>query len=177
MSADQRGRCRVQPGTELAGSAAGQIKAVDPVHQHGRAEVEDHDPVLRAGALLVRAALGAAVVEPDRVRGGVGRADVVAADVLFRLAGGRLATLAAGGLLLRGRATLLRVPPGPGPLAPCLDASGELAIRAARALDIPLSRSDSYCFSFLMLGDGMTSPPRRTDLRTRLDSYPATATP
>jgi hypothetical protein len=28
----------------------------------------------------------------------------------------------------------------------------------------------------LMLGDGMTGPPRRRDKRTRLDSYPATAT-
>jgi hypothetical protein len=57
-------------------------------------------------------------------------------------------------------------PPDPDFWPPCLDASGELAIRAARALDIPLSRSDSYCFSFLMLGDGMTGPPRLSDMRT-----------
>jgi hypothetical protein len=33
------------------------------------------------------------------------------------------------------------------------DEPGELAIRAARSLDIPLSFSASYCFSFLTLAD------------------------
>jgi hypothetical protein len=31
---------------------------------------------------------------------------------------------------------------------PCFDASGELAILAARSFDMPLSFSASYCFSF-----------------------------
>jgi putative hydrolase len=35
---------------------------------------------------------------------------------------------------------------------PRLEAPGELAIRAARAFDIPFFRSPSYCFSFLTLG-------------------------
>ena len=36
---------------------------------------------------------------------------------------------------------------------PFLDASGVLAILAARSLDIPLSLSASYCFSFLTFAD------------------------
>src|SRR6478752_8576236 len=40
-------------------------------------------------------------------------------------------------------------PPEPERSPPCLEASGELAIFAARCLDMPLSFSASYCFSFL----------------------------
>ncbi|HST17591.1 MAG TPA: hypothetical protein VLK36_07970, partial [Gaiellaceae bacterium] len=36
-------------------------------------------------------------------------------------------------------------------LPPRLEAPGELAIRAARSFDIPLSLSASYCFSFFTL--------------------------
>src|SRR3954447_4866968 len=43
----------------------------------------------------------------------------------------------------------LELPPEPDFLPPRLDAPGELAILAARCLDIPLSFSASYCFSFL----------------------------
>src|SRR5207237_2491576 len=44
---------------------------------------------------------------------------------------------------------------------PCLDALDELAIRAARCLDMPLSLRASYCFSFFTLADfdGMTMLP------------------
>src|SRR3954453_17672301 len=52
-------------------------------------------------------------------------------------------------------------PPLPDCCPPCLDASGELAMRAARSLDMPLSLSASYCFSFLMLDDGTVRPPPR----------------
>jgi hypothetical protein len=43
---------------------------------------------------------------------------------------------------------------------PRLDAPGELAILAARSLDIPFSFSFSYCFSFLTFGRllGMRTP-------------------
>src|SRR6476646_1886103 len=41
------------------------------------------------------------------------------------------------------------LPPEPERSPPCLEASGELAIFAARCLDMPLSFSASYCFSFL----------------------------
>src|SRR5207248_10536154 len=41
--------------------------------------------------------------------------------------------------------------PEPDFLPPRLEAPGELAILAARCLDIPLSFRDSYCFSFLTL--------------------------
>src|SRR5436190_22560361 len=44
------------------------------------------------------------------------------------------------------------LPPEPDDLPPRLDAPGELAMRAARSLDIPLSFSASYCLSFLTLG-------------------------
>jgi hypothetical protein len=37
-------------------------------------------------------------------------------------------------------------------LPPRLEAPGELAMRAARCLDMPLSLSASYCFSFFTLG-------------------------
>src|SRR5438874_4395295 len=49
------------------------------------------------------------------------------------------------------------LPPDPDVLPPRLDAPGELAIRAARCLDMPLSLRASYCFSFLTLArfDGM----------------------
>src|SRR6476469_4193459 len=40
-------------------------------------------------------------------------------------------------------------PPEPERWPPCSAASGELAIFAARCLDMPLSFSASYCFSFL----------------------------
>src|SRR6478672_5652187 len=40
-------------------------------------------------------------------------------------------------------------PPEPERSPPCLEASGEFAIFAARCLDMPLSFSASYCFSFL----------------------------
>ena len=40
-------------------------------------------------------------------------------------------------------------PPEPLFCPPCLDASGELAIFAARSFDMPLSLRASYCFSFL----------------------------
>jgi predicted DNA-binding protein (MmcQ/YjbR family) len=44
---------------------------------------------------------------------------------------------------------------------PRLELPGEFAIRAARSLDIPLSFSFSYCFSFLTLGRlfGIRGPP------------------
>lgn len=42
--------------------------------------------------------------------------------------------------------------PEPDFLPPRLDAPGELAIFAARYLDIPLSLRASYCFSFFTLG-------------------------
>src|SRR6478752_2960690 len=41
------------------------------------------------------------------------------------------------------------LPPEPERWPPCLEASGEFAIFAARCLDMPLSFSASYCFSFL----------------------------
>src|SRR2546427_3565940 len=44
------------------------------------------------------------------------------------------------------------LPPLPDALPPRLDAPGELAMRAARSFDIPLSFSASYCFAFLTLG-------------------------
>src|SRR5207237_443543 len=44
------------------------------------------------------------------------------------------------------------LPPAPDFFPPRFDAPGELAILAARSLDIPLSLSASYCFSFLTLG-------------------------
>jgi hypothetical protein len=52
------------------------------------------------------------------------------------------------------------LPPDPDFFPPRLDAPGELAMRAARSLDIPLSFNASYCFSFLTfaLFDG-TRPP------------------
>ena len=46
----------------------------------------------------------------------------------------------------------LELPPEPDFLPPRLEAPGELAIRAARSLDIPLSLRASYCRSFLTLG-------------------------
>ena len=52
--------------------------------------------------------------------------------------------------------------PDPDFLPPWLEASGLLAIRAARDFDMPLSFSASYWFSFLMLRDldGIASPPQ-----------------
>jgi hypothetical protein len=41
--------------------------------------------------------------------------------------------------------------PEPDLFPPRLEAPGELAIRAARSFDIPLSFKASYCFSFLTL--------------------------
>ena len=41
----------------------------------------------------------------------------------------------------------------PDAFPPFLDASGVLAILAARCLDMPLSLSASYCFSFLTFAD------------------------
>ena len=56
--------------------------------------------------------------------------------------------------MLSGRAALLRLArPLWDFLPPCFDAPGELAILAARSLDMPLSLSASYCFSFLTLAD------------------------
>ena len=46
----------------------------------------------------------------------------------------------------------LELPPEPDFLPPRLEAPGELAMRAARSLDIPLSLRASYCLSFLTLG-------------------------
>jgi hypothetical protein len=47
---------------------------------------------------------------------------------------------------------------------PLLEAPGELAILAARSLDMPLSFSASYCFSFLtfafLFGMARSYPPR-----------------
>jgi hypothetical protein len=58
--------------------------------------------------------------------------------------------------VLRGGAALLAAATSP-PLCdlspPCFEAFGELAIFAARSLDMPLSLSASYCFSFLTLAD------------------------
>src|SRR5215218_8050241 len=44
-------------------------------------------------------------------------------------------------------------PPLPEAFPPCSDASGELAILAARCLLIPLSRSASYCFGSFTFAD------------------------
>src|SRR4051812_41132371 len=44
-------------------------------------------------------------------------------------------------------------PPLPDFFPPFFDASGELAMRAARDLDMPLSLSASYCFSFFTFAD------------------------
>jgi hypothetical protein len=62
------------------------------------------------------------------------------------------------------------LPPEPDFVPPWLDASGELAIRAALAFDIPFSLSASYCFSFFTLGrlSGMTSSLSTFDLRMPL---------
>ena len=53
----------------------------------------------------------------------------------------------------------LELPPDPLFFPPLLDAFGELAMRAARSFDIPLSFNASYCFSFLtfalLLGTAM----------------------
>src|SRR5213076_2686395 len=46
-----------------------------------------------------------------------------------------------------------RSPPEPDFSPPCFEASGELAILAARSLDMPLSFSASYCFLFLTWAD------------------------
>src|SRR4029453_7015649 len=59
----------------------------------------------------------------------------------------------------------LGFPPEPDFLPPRLEAPGELAIRVARSLDIPLSLRASYCRSFLTLGRlsgivGLLCPPR-----------------
>src|SRR4051812_3432170 len=45
------------------------------------------------------------------------------------------------------------LPPLPDFFPPFFDASGELAMRAARDLDMPLSLSASYCFSFFTFAD------------------------
>src|SRR5205085_7376562 len=52
-------------------------------------------------------------------------------------------------------------PPSCERLPPCSEASGEFAMRAARAFDIPLSLRASYCFSFFTCADlpGMGRPP------------------
>ena len=47
----------------------------------------------------------------------------------------------------------LELPPLPEALPPFLEASGVLAILAARSLDMPLSSSASYCLVFLTLAD------------------------
>jgi hypothetical protein len=54
------------------------------------------------------------------------------------------------------------LPPDPDFFPPREDAPGELAILAARSLDIPLSLRASYCFSFFTLGrlPGIGQPPR-----------------
>src|SRR5581483_5619381 len=54
---------------------------------------------------------------------------------------------------------------------PCFDASGELAMRAARSFDMPLSFSASYCFSFLTLAllPGMTG---KCPLKSRFNRCP-----
>jgi hypothetical protein len=62
-------------------------------------------------------------------------------------------------------------------LPPREEAPGELAILAARSLDIPLSFSASYCFSFLtfafLLGMPVEYPARRgrNDLRLGVHDY------
>src|SRR5205085_7966405 len=57
-----------------------------------------------------------------------------------------------------------RSPPEPDFSPPCFEASGELAILAARSLDMPLSFRASYCFLFLTWADfvGMSAPIRGT---------------
>jgi hypothetical protein len=63
----------------------------------------------------------------------------------------------------------LELAPEPDFLPPWLDASGELAIRAALAFDIPFSFSASYCFSFFTLGrlSGMTPSLLKSDQKDR----------
>ena len=80
---------------------------------------------------------------------------------LGALPGGRAPALASRGLLLGGRPTLTGIPTEPDLSPPCFDASGEFAIRAARSLDMPLSLSASYCFSFFTLGrlSGIVTSP------------------
>jgi hypothetical protein len=46
----------------------------------------------------------------------------------------------------------LELPPDPDFFPPRLEAPGELAMRAARCLDMPFSLRASYCFSFFTLG-------------------------
>jgi hypothetical protein len=55
------------------------------------------------------------------------------------------------------------LPPEPDFSPPRFDAPGEFAMRAARSLDIPLSLSASYCFSFFTDGrlSGITASSRR----------------
>src|SRR5207302_3611420 len=65
----------------------------------------------------------------------------------------------------------LELLPLPDDFPPRLEEPGELAILAARCLDIPLSFSASYCFSFFTLGRlfGMASPFVRDPLRVEVD--------
>ena len=61
-------------------------------------------------------------------------------------------------------------------LPPCLEASGELAIFAARVFDMPLSFSFSYCFSFLTFADllgmaGLLSGPSGTHMAMAHSSH------
>jgi hypothetical protein len=60
----------------------------------------------------------------------------------------------------------LELPPEPDFLPPSLDASGELAIRAALAFDIPFSLSASYCFSFFTLGRLSGTAPSFVEVRS-----------
>ena len=57
---------------------------------------------------------------------------------------------------------------------PCFDACGELAILAARSLDMPLSFSASYCFSFLTCADlpGIAGPSFSWNGDGRARGYP-----
>src|SRR4051812_22721240 len=76
----------------------------------------------------------------------------------------------------------LASPPLPEDWPPCLDALGELAILAARSLDMPLSFRASYCSEFLTFDDfdgiggffrrAVACLPRRAEFLTRGCSAP-----
>src|SRR5690242_13610270 len=70
----------------------------------------------------------------------------------------------------------LAEPPEPELLPPRLDAPGELAIRAARSFDMPLSFRASYCFSFFTAIAGLLSMRRsrvRADVSLSIAPLPS----
>src|SRR6186713_3528099 len=63
------------------------------------------------------------------------------------------------------------LPPEPDFLPPRADAPGELAIFAARSLDMPLSLRASYCFSFLTAIRASFNQGSKTEYPERAVSY------